>query len=242
MKFISNLVLTLLVFFLSQVSHAKLFRNAYLSFELPPNWNCKLEQTEWVCVNKYSQRSKEAIIILTAKEVGPSDSLPAFTAHLQRPKALTTKAGKTKMSKVYHVKQRNINNQTWIDGMHGGSEVTNYYTRYLATIKNRIAVLITFSAHVKHYTKYSNDFMKAITSLRVVADKSILANRPKHHIRKSHETIGAPIGSAIPSDMMSDEFPEEDSGGSSDMESKLIGIALLLGAIGFYLLRKKKKG
>lgn len=237
-----NFIFALIFLLFSQLSHAKLFRNAYLSFELPPNWNCKLEKTEWVCVNKYSQRSKEAIIILTAKEVGPSDTLPSFMSHLQTPKSLASKTGKTTLSKVYHVKQRNINGQTWIDGMHMGSEVSNYYTRYLATIKNRIAVLVTFSAHVKHYTKYSNDFMKAITSLRVVADKSILANRPSLNIRKSNETIGAPIGSAIPSDMMSDEFPEEDSSGTSDMETKLLGLALLLGAIGFYFLRKKKRG
>ena len=40
-------------------AQAKLFRNAYVSFELPPNWNCKLEGAEWVCENVISRRNKK---------------------------------------------------------------------------------------------------------------------------------------------------------------------------------------
>ena len=77
----------------ANLAHAKRFRNAYVSFELPPNWNCKLEGSEWVCENDFSAKTKEAIIILSAKEVGPTDTLPAYMAHLQTPRTLQGKGG-----------------------------------------------------------------------------------------------------------------------------------------------------
>jgi hypothetical protein len=174
--------LTLLILSLGiatpQLAQAARFHNAYTSFELPPNWKCQREHTETVCTSRYGKKSKEAIIILTAKEAGPSDSFANYLNYLKTPKTILTKAGKPNQSKLLHVKDRNIANHKWVDGMHLGSEVTSYYTRYLATIKDRIAILVTFSAHQAHYTKYSKDFIRAIESLRVVATKDLLANRP----------------------------------------------------------------
>src|SRR5690242_21056889 len=111
------------ILLIGATAHAKRFRNAYVSFELPPNWNCKLEGSEWVCENDFSQKTKEAIIILTAKEVGPTDTLPAYLAHLQTPRTITGRGGTTSKSQVINVKERMISSQMWIDGMHLGSEV-----------------------------------------------------------------------------------------------------------------------
>ena len=76
--------LLLAAVFICGTANAKRFRNAYVSFELPPNWNCKLEGSEWVCENDFSAKTKEAIIILTAKEVGPTDTLPATWRNCKR--------------------------------------------------------------------------------------------------------------------------------------------------------------
>ena len=233
----------LAIFLFPVVSQAELFRNAYLSFELPPNWKCAIEGTEWVCVSKYSQRAKEAIIILTAKEKGPTDSLQQYTAHLKQKKPLQSKKGKQLMSHVYTVKQVQINGHPWVDGLHINSEVENYYTRYLATTKSNIAVLVTFSGHKQHYTKYSADFFKAIQSLRVIPPQPGLAKGPGAFGpggRKNQEVIGGGAMGGL--DMGSDQFPEEQGGGFSDTQTKVAALALLLAAIGFYLLRKRKKG
>lgn len=234
MPFRSLLILILLV---CGTAHAKRFRNAYLSFELPPNWNCKLEGSEWVCENEFSGKTKEAIIILTAKEVGPTDTLAAYLQNLQTPRNLPGRAGQTVKSQVIHVKERMIANQMWVDGMHLGSEVGPYFTRYLATIKERIAILVTFSAHKEHFTKYSGDFMKAVDSMRVVATKDSFGNRdggpggaggPNG---TGGETTGPP--SASGPDI---EMPHEGGnrrGIASGLFTWLI-LAVLLGAIGFY--------
>lgn len=230
-------IMLLVVLILSQTAHAKRFRNAYVSFELPPNWNCKLEGSEWVCENDFSQKTKEAIIILTAKEVGPNDTLPAYLAHLQAPRNITGRGGAVTKSQVINVKERMISNQMWIDGMHLGSEVGPYFTRYLATIKDRISILVTFSAHKQHYTKYSADFIKAVESLRVVATKDTLGNRGSvDGGGRAGETIGAPIGQNIPQ-LESDGMPNEpgSAGSRSGKYSKLLWLALLLGAAGAFL-------
>lgn len=229
-------ILVVLLAVLSTTAHAKRFRNAYISFELPPNWNCKLEGSEWVCENDFSQKTKEAIIILTAKEVGPTDTLPAYLTHLQSPRTITGRGGATTKSQVINVKERMISSQMWIDGMHLGSEVGPYFTRYLATIKERISILVTFSAHKQHYTKYSADFIKAVESLRVVATKDTLGNRGSESARGG-ETIGAPIGQNIPQ-LDSEGLPGEGGGRRGNKYSLLLWLAIILGAVGAYLYYK----
>lgn len=229
------------IILLSTPAHAKRFRNAYVSFELPPNWTCNLEGTEWVCVNEFSPKAKEAIIILTAKEAGPTDTIPAYLAHVQQIKMIPGPDKKPIKSKVIHAKERQIAGHIWIDGLHEGSEVASYYTRYLGTVKDKIAILVTFSAHRSHYTKYSADFIKAIESLRVVATKDLLSDKPQVPSRTNQETIGAPIGSAVPVDLTPEQVPPESSSGLGDDFEKWVGGIILLLAMGTYLYLKRNK-
>jgi hypothetical protein len=184
-----------------------------------------------------SKESKEAIIILTAKEVGPTDSYALYESHLSNAIPLALKTGGTVPSKVvYKSKNVQINDQQWVDGLHMGSEVNNYFTRYLATMKDKIAILVTFSAHKDYYTKYSQDFFKAVMSLRVIASKNLLSRPDLGPIRPGSETLGAPIGSAMPADMFS---PED--GNKKSNKSMYFGLALLLAALGGYLFFKSRK-
>lgn len=229
------------VILLSFSAHAKVFRNAYISFEMPESWKCNLEQTEWVCRSEMSKESKEAIIILTAKEIGPTDTYPLYEAHLNAPIRANLRGGAAADSKIlYKAKTVQINDQSWIDSLHSGSEVPNYFTRYTATIKDKIAILVTFSAHKNFYTKYSEDFMKAVMSLRVIASKNILVRPDLGPIRPGSETLGGPIGSAMPADM----YQSEDMGAGGKSGGKkgiLLGGALLLAAIGVYIYLKARK-
>ncbi len=238
----SRALCILLLCIFSFGANAKRFRNAYVSFELPPNWNCKLEGSEWVCENEFSSKTKEAIIILTAKEVGPADTLAAYLAHLKAPRTLRGRAGQVTQSKIIHVKERVIGNHPWVDAMHLGSEVGPYFTRYLATIKERIAILVTFSAHKEHFTKYSSDFIRAVDSLKVVATKDTLGRRggggPGGN--PNAETIGAPIGQNLPF-YDGEGLPEEKSG-SGSKSLKLILLALVLAGIGGFFYMRQQKG
>ena len=225
-------------------AEAKTFRNAYVSFDLTERWDCTLEQTEWVCrTGGGAGDNREAIIILTAKEVGPSDSLTAYEAHLKTARSIFSRTGQPVQSQILKVEQRNINQHPWVDGMHLASEIPNYFTRYLATTKDKIAVLVTFSAHKTHYSKYSTDFYRAIESLRVIATKSLMGGA-------GAGGVGIPgsdmLGSGNTGGGMGfgEELPEEGSGGKGgDMTTKAVmALAVLLLVGGLYMvLRKKKK-
>ena len=234
--------LTILIL-LSIESNAELFKNAYLSFELPPHWQCKTEVTEWVCVSKYNQKAKEAIIILTAKEKGPTDSLPQYETYLKNKRFIMSNTGKELASHIYTVKQVQINGHPWVDGLHINSEIENYYSRYLATTKDQIAVLVTFSGHKEHYTKYSQDFFKAIQSLRVNPPQfqQGLAGSGTGRGGVQTGTFGSNIGD--PLNPSFDTLPEEPKTGFNDLHLNLMALALILLAVGIFLLRKgKKKG
>ncbi len=93
-----------------------MFRNAYVSFELPSRWSCRLENTAWICryaitkkcasktaksrrCRAQRKKTKEAIIILAAKEVGPKDNLKAYYNYLVKLRPIVTRTGKT-----FHIK------------------------------------------------------------------------------------------------------------------------------------------
>lgn len=229
--------LILLVLF-PLISNAKLFQNSYVSFELPPNWDCTLEGTEWVCHSKYEKNTKEAIIILTAKEAGPNDTLANYENKLKMPRSLPDAKGQMQSSKALSVKTRQISGAPWVDALHMGSEINSYYTRYLATIKGRLAIAVTFSAHKSHYTKYSGDFLKSVQSLKLIASKDLLAGTPNLNTnRGTGESYGSQ-GIGVPTFIESEMPPEPSSGGSL---TQIIAILLLVGAVGVFLWRRKKK-
>ncbi|MCO5113251.1 MAG: hypothetical protein M9899_03650 [Bdellovibrionaceae bacterium] len=231
--------------FVAPSVHAKLFKNSYVQFELPANWDCELEGTEWVCINKFVKKNnekREAIIILTAKEKGPSDSLTLYEGHLKTERNLVNAKGQKYKSQIKQVRPRKISMQDWMDGIHLGSEVQEYYTRYLATVKGQIAVLVTFSAHKDHYAKYAQDFMKAIQSLRIVASDDILAGSGGALRKREDDLYALPIGATLDESELGDENMYAESGGDNQTATRiLIGLLLVAaGGAGFYMLQKDK--
>ncbi len=222
----------------SNVAQAKQFKNAYISFEIPERWNCVLEATEWVCRSQDTNESKEAIIVLTAKEVGPSDSLQIYENHMKNPIKTTTKTGDSVMSQVMSPpSQKKINNLLGVDGFHNSSEMQNYYTRYIATIKEKIAVLVTFSAHKEFYSKYSQDFFNAVNSLNVIATKNSLQDPS---IQGAGGTLG-PISTGTGSGINIDGLEGINQSPKKSNKFLFIVGAIVFAAIGLLILMRFKK-
>lgn len=239
------LFLILLIFLNPSIGFSRTFKNAYISFEMQDNWKCNLEQTEWVCRAEDPQEAKEAVIILTAKEKGPTDTFPMYEAHMNSPIITKNKSGGTMTSNiVYKSTQLKVNDQPWLDALHGSSEVQNYLTRYLATIKDQIAILITFSAHNKYFAKHSANFANTVKSLRVIASKDLLSRPDLGPLRGAGETLGAGIGQAMPADLLaSDEDSNQSKKGLFKNKTFLGFIVLLLAFLIYIILRiyQKKK-
>ncbi len=234
--------------FMLNISEARSFKNAYISFEIQDNWKCKTEQSEWVCRSEDPQESKEAVIILTAKEAGIPDTFLAYNEHLSKPITLNLKTGGTMMSTItIPPREYPVGEQKWLDALHANSEVQNYYTRYLATIKDKIAILVTFSAHSKFYSKHSAHFMKTIQSLKVIAAKDLTSRPESGPLRGSNEMLGVGVGQAMPADLLTSEDGTDSSAASSKKgildNGMFLGLILVilaaLGYVGFKFMKNR---
>lgn len=222
----------------SNTLFAKTFSNSYISFELPPSWNCILEQTEWVCRSTDSKESKEAIIILTAKEAGPLDKFELYQAHLESPIAATSKTGESFQSQV-KIKPSKIQIQghIWLDSLHMNSEIQDYFTRYIVTTKEKIAVLVTFSSHKNFYAKYSQEFNRIIQSINIKSTKNILKDISASSGFNGSLGSGSDPGILMPS--MGSGIPNPKKKQSPILI--LLGVLLLILIIYFLSKKKPKK-
>ena len=218
---------------------AKTFKNAYISFEMQDNWKCALEQTEWVCRAEDPQEAKEAIVILTAKERGPADTFENYEIHLNTPQEITGNAGPLTSAIKYKAQKKKINDHMWLDSLHQDSEVQYYFTRYMATVKDEIAILITFSAHNKFYSKHSGNFNKTIQSLRVVASKNFQAANQERSLSRN-ETIGSGVGQGTGfSDIGVGEDATAERGGKGIFKNKMVlGFLIVLLGLVIYIMMK----
>jgi hypothetical protein len=141
--------------------------NQFTEFELPPSWACNLEGAEWVCQNTDEAKKKEAIIVLAAKLKGDQDSLDQYLAYLKAAKSYTSVAGKPMKSEPKFAKTVNLNGQPWVDALHMESEIPGFYTRYLATVKDDIGVLVTYSISKNKYQEYQKEFENLTRTLKV---------------------------------------------------------------------------
>ena len=241
-----RIFLGLLFSLMASTGSARTFKNAYISFEMLDNWKCNLEQTEWVCRAEDPQEAKEAVIILTAKEKGPTDTFPLYESHMSTPIVTQNKAGGTMTSNiVYKSAQLKVNDQPWLDALHGNSEVQNYLTRYLATIKDQIAILVTFSAHNKYYAKHSVNFANTVKSLRVIASKDLLSRPDLGPLRGGNETLGpGSLRDSMPADLLASEDGASQSKKGIFKNKMVLGFIVLLLALFLYIglkIYQKKK-
>src|SRR5262245_43217048 len=107
---------------LSFGAEAKMFKNSYVTFEVPDNWKCMQEGVAWTCTPASSAESREAVIVLAAKVAGPEDNLVNFQTYLSQPKKLATKVGTPMPSQVMYAQKRMLAGSTWIQAQHLGSE------------------------------------------------------------------------------------------------------------------------
>lgn len=147
---------------LSLSAWADKFENLYLSFNLPDGWTCQQEGTEFVCrAPNPSNKNHVAMMIMAAKEAGPDDTLAAYMEHLRK---IAPANGATLVKGPVQVK---LQGTVWIDATLLGSEVPNYYTRYMATVKDNIAILYTFSVHKSRYENFVGVSTLAVQTLQV---------------------------------------------------------------------------
>lgn len=222
----------------SSIAQAKVFQNSYVAFEVPDTWVCVQEGVAWTCNPKGTLEAKEAVIVLAAKVAGPEDNLGTFLSFLKQPKKITTKVGTPMPSQVMYAQQRQLAGHNWVQAQHLGSEIQEYYTLYLATVKDHLAILISFSAEQNRYKTYNPVFDKAIKTLRIVANQQLLF--PKTQQTNSSDVIGIQV-SNNPTPVENMLPPPARKSGGNKLLLIVLGVGLVfMGAVYILTTRRKK--
>jgi hypothetical protein len=166
-RLISAAMIAGVVFFFAAPAHALKFTNPFVEFELPTGFNCALDGPAWTCEMAEGDSQPDAVIVLAAKTKGENDTLDKFQEFLRKPKMVQNAEGKGVVSEAKYVKPTEINGQPWIDSLQVDSEMQGYYTHYLVTIKQDIAVLVTFSIEKSKMPVYQAQFDNMLKSIKV---------------------------------------------------------------------------
>jgi hypothetical protein len=212
-----------------------MFKNSYVTFEVPDNWNCLQEGVAWTCSPKGAIEAREAVIVLAAKVAGPEDNLVNFHTYLGQPKTLATKVGTPMPSQVMYAQQRDLAGTKWVQAQHLGSEIQQFYTLYLATVKDSLAILISLSAEKSKYPDYNPVFDRVIKTLKITANNSLLF--PKNKLNPTTDVIG--INSGQPGGV-DDTMPMPPAQAKSYPTSIMLVLGLVIAGLAVFMTNKRK--
>ncbi len=156
------------LFLLSQSAFA--LTTAYVSFEHPDGWKCELSQGVWICQATQEPDRKESVVLSIATQATEWDKIENYEEYLKQPRTIPDQDGKQLQSKVTYARKRNINGQVWVDSLQFNSELPGFWSRYLATVHNRLAILITYIVSDEHYKKLAPQFERMASSLKLNAE------------------------------------------------------------------------
>lgn len=222
----------------SGLAQAKTFRTQFIRLEIPPNWECNQEELDWVCRPDNLSEQSEVLLVVVVKPMNEiDDTFDKYRAILSEPRAMRDLLGNEYKSEVKYVKDKTINTRVWIDSLQFGSEIQGFYTRYTATIHEKIAALITYSIAESVYAKWSNLLDGVINSAEVFFDpkafSEVMQQRPSSLLGSRNSLKGrlAPT---------TEEDPNQKKGGGFD-PSLLVGALIIAGAAGFLIWKKKQQ-
>ncbi|MEK6706491.1 MAG: hypothetical protein AABZ06_11965 [Bdellovibrionota bacterium] len=228
--------------FIPAKSFASKFANQFTEFELPPQWQCSLEGAEWVCQSADESRKRDAIIVLAAKLKGDQDDLGKYLEYLKAAKTYTSVQGKPVKSEPKYAKTVNINGHPWVDALHLESEIPGFYTRYLATVKQDIGVLVTYSINKNKYQQYLDSFENMVKTLKVFRKSGGINVSPANTNLFDQGKIPTAVSEGS-------VFPNVSPQGGADKPAQpkkdqfpLLPIIIIGGAILFIIWRKRRAG
>ncbi len=145
------------------------FYNAYVSFNLPPGWSCKVAGTEFVCRSAHTEEARRSIVVLTAKFIGPNDNFDYYTKYLETPKAPESRDGTpAPPSRVISLERRMIGDIEWMVGVHHGSLLPNFVSEYYVTTYKDVSVLLTYSFRIGEPARIAGIGERIAESLAIV--------------------------------------------------------------------------
>ena len=231
--------LTFMFFAQAPRAWSKTFRSKFVTLDLPPNWDCQQEELDWVCQPENPNLRNEALVVIVTKATNPTDdSLPKYEEYLKNPKQMRDLVGNTYTSEIKYVKQKKIRDLMWVDSLQIGSEVPGFVSRYVASIKEQIAALISYHVGESVFPKWAETLDKMIESAELRFDPKAFEEIMKS--RNMSVFANRAGGGALRAPTATAEEPKKPKSNSDELAMTMMGAALVVGALGYIIYRKKK--
>ncbi len=223
----------------SSLAQAKLFQTNFVKIQLPNNWNCRQEELDWVCQpDNVAERSEVILVVVTKAVNAVDDTWEKYQVVLNTPREMRDPLGKAYKSQIRYVRKREIKTWPWIDSLQLGPEIPGWYTRYVASMKEKIAVLITYSIAESTYAKWSPIMDSVIESTEIHFDPKAFADAMNSRPGSLLANKGSLKGRLSPNF----EDPNTTKGASSGIDpAQIAGGLIVAGAIGYLIWKKRKK-
>ncbi|MDE2446631.1 MAG: hypothetical protein KGO94_10660 [Alphaproteobacteria bacterium] len=147
------------------------FQAGGYSFLVPEGWSCGREGTETVCHPKEEPLKRRALLVATAKIVGPNDNLDYFRAYLSTPTKPAGTPEKPLVDELLSLTAIHKNDLDWVVAERRNSELPGWITRYFAVRSGALSVLFTVSGKAEIYgqvkpvsdTMFQNFFVRKLS-------------------------------------------------------------------------------
>jgi LPXTG-motif cell wall-anchored protein len=218
-------------------AQAKQFKTQFFSLHLPPNWDCVKEELDWVCQPDNLHERSEVFMVVVTKAVDPiDDNLKKYMEVLNQPRTLRNLRGDPYQSEVRYTRINKILDREWVDSLQFGSEIPGFYTRYLASIAEKVAGLVTYAIADSTYAKWAPVMERMIGTIELKFDPQAFEQLSQQSGSLLSSRGGAFGGRTAAPDVSP---PEQSTDG--DSESSFIILALVIFSVGGYWFYKKKK-
>jgi len=146
--------------------------------------------------------------------------------------------GNTYMTDIKYTKKKLIRNWWWMDSLQMGSEVPGFVSRYVVSIKEQIAAMISYHVAESVFPKWADTLDKMIESTELRFDPKafdeIMRNRNSNILANK----GGLLGRRSPGSVQ--ENAKTPTGTSSELIQTISIVALIVAAIGYIIYRKRK--
>jgi hypothetical protein len=232
---------------LPTLSFGKTFKSSpFIRFELPPNWDCKQEEAaDWVCQSDNIAERSEAIVVVVTKEANEvDDTLDKYEEYLKIPREMRDLVGNPYKSEVKFTRRKSIIDQEWIDSLHLGSEIPGFYTRYVATTKEKIAGLITYSVAESSYPKYATLLDRMIDSAQIYFDPKAFEEArnagPTSLLGARNKNMKSRMDPTFEGDKAAVAAENQSTGEGLDNE-QIFALLFLVAVVGYVIYKRKKR-
>ena len=139
-----------------------------VDLHLDASWRCGFEKDATVCRPTDTQSELVKVILWTAKDAGPNDSLESYRQHMKQSRKVRLRLKHIASTPLWN-KLVSINGVDWVDAAQANSEIAGYTTRYLATVKDSLAIVVTFSARKEIFEDFQKEIQPIIDHLEINA-------------------------------------------------------------------------